>query len=416
MPEQTNIHNQEPDPQFTQRFIDAVGSVRAYNERHTGIGGAMKGLFAIITASVGEEAEEPQVTHQDEAEMEKQLVQLLQTDDLKGMGVTLFDTKAAGVEEADFSEEKPDRPSSLIMLITDGDKFEDVIWHLKPMDEQREQTEQGVATLLSSAVSLVQAFYPRKTPEDSEEEVSPNDARAVVDHQLNLFMELNPALVSQGFASSHAYKTLSEYTAHYASGTLEDYREAEALDLLAGEDRFGPSAWVKDENPEGLNRRWTKAFDLLKSMRDREEPSPYFTELFGKLRADFDTAKSWLDTARTYDDADTSHASAHIELEGQKETEREAIVPETDENRAREKRERRKPTEAQVKALGDELRYQIDNPPPKPPEGAHPARYIVPLREEMEKLASEWERSFALENAAYLSEKEADNGTSEQEK
>jgi len=416
MTEQTNIHNQEPDPQFTQRFIDAVGSVRAYNERHTGIGGAMKGLFAIITAGVGEEAEGPQVTHQEEADMEKQVVQMLQTDDLKEMGVTLFDTKAAGVEEADFSEEKPDRPSSLIMLITDGDKFEDTLYQLNPTDEQREQTEKGVATLLSSAVSLVQAFYPHKAPEDSEDGVSPDDARVVVDRQLDLFMELNPALVSQGFANSHAYKTLSEYTARYASGTLEEYREAEALGLLAGEDRFGPSAWVKDANPEFLHNKWTSTFDLLKSMRDREEPSPYFTELFAKLRADFDTAKSWLDTAQTYDDTDTSPSSAPVESEGLDEREREEIVPETDENRAREKRENRKPTEAQVKAVRDKWRYQIDNPPPKPPEGAHPARYIVPLREEMEKLATEWERSFTLENAAYLSEKEEGNGTSEQEK
>jgi hypothetical protein len=158
MSEPIQTHNQEPDPQFTQRFIDAVGSVRTYNERHTGIGGAMKGLFAIITAGLEEEAEQPQVTHQEEADMEKQLVQLLQTDDLHAMGITLFDTKSAGVEEADFSEGKADRPSSLIMLVTDGEKFEDTLWHLKPTDEQREQTEQGVSTLLSSAVSLSKHF------------------------------------------------------------------------------------------------------------------------------------------------------------------------------------------------------------------------------------------------------------------
>jgi hypothetical protein len=225
-------------------------------------------------------------------------------------------------------------------------------------------------------------------------------------------MELNPALVSQGFANSHAYKTLAEYSARYASGTLPEYREAEALGLLAGEDRFGPSAWVKDENAEGLRQRWTKAFDLLRSMRDREEPSPYFSELFAKLRADFDMAKTWVDTVQTYDDTDTNSSDTPIEPEGLDEI--REIVPETDENRAREKRERRRPTEAQVKAAMDKWRYQTDNPPPKPPEGAHSARYIVPLREEMEKLVTEWERSFAPENAAYLTEKETGNSVTEQ--
>ncbi len=389
MPEQTNIHNHEPDPQFTQRFIDAVGSVQTYNERHTGAVGAMKGLFEIVIANVVDEADQPKVSHAEEAEMEKQLVQLIQANDLRKMGITLFDTSSI-VKEADLSEGANKRPSSLIMLISDGDRFKDTLYKLRPTDEQRPQTEQNVATLLTSAVLFVQALYPERIPSDEAGEVSPEDAKAAVDRQLDLFMELNPALVSQGFANSGAYKTLSEYAARYISGTLAEYREAEAQGLLASEDTFGPSAWVKDENPEGLNRRWTEAFDLLKSMRDQEEPSSYFTELFGKLRADFDLAQHWLDTVPTYGD---EHDQAY------KKWEQEAA-----EFRA----------QLDKKDLGFEERIRLNTnlpQPPRPPQGAYPSDYVDGLKKQMEVLAQEWEKSFAPENAAYLTEKEEGNDT-----
>lgn len=394
-----SIGGQEQDPQFTQRFIDALDSVQEYNRRHTGMGGAMRGFIDLMLAHVEEESAEPKeptVSPADEAAMEKELVQLLQADELDAMGVTLFDTAAPGVKkfEVDGGEERPQKPSSLFMLITDKEKFEDTLWRLKPAPEQQEQASNGVASLLSSTARLIRTAYPRQKDGDGEQQIPNEVLETVVRQQLDMFIDLSPALVRQGFSKSEAFQNLTEYSARHASGILPEYREAEESGLLADEDRFGPAAWVRDMSAEGLTERWTKAFDLLERLRDKDEPTQFFTELFNKLRADFDTAKNWLDTVEQYDDTEYLEAIAEYQ---KARADLEARLKETLD---------REPTY-------DEL-YGEGTPQYPKSEGGngYPKSYVDGDKEALDKLSSRWTTSFPLENSYYLSEQEEDGNSS----
>ena len=346
MPERIQGHEQ--DPEFTQRFIDAVGSVNEYNEKHTGIGYAVNSMVSFFLASIKDEDDElkqPEVSDEDKAAMEKELVALLQTDELAAMGITLFDSNAPGIKEADFSEsgkgEDGKPPSSLIMLITDGDKFKDALYGLKPTPEQKDLVAAGVNSLLANTVELVQAAYAFKKPEDMSEGLAEDTVKKVVNQQLDMFMELSPALVEQGFGQVGAFGKLADYAARHSAGTLADYRGAEAHGWLH-ETGYGPAQWPMDIGAERLHERWLEVFDFLKGLRDREEPSPYFTELFNKLRADFDASCQWLEgDDHTVSASDTTGYSAS---------------------------------------------------------------YIQPLKTEMTALAEVWGTQFPLENSFYLSE------------
>jgi len=297
----------EQDPHFTQRFSDAVASVQEYNSKHTGISHIAQGLFSMFRT---EEEDQPAVSPTDQADMEKELVALLQADELEAMGVTLFDSKEPGIKKVEFTESETgdetegekdsEFPSMLVMLITDADKFTDTVYKLNPTPEQQKQVESGINTILSSAVGLIEAAYPYEKPDSMSDEAADEAVRKVTEDQINMFMELNTALVAQGLDGGGACKKMQEYTARYAAGTLADYREAEKMNLL--QEAFGPAQWPMDANPEFLNSKWSEAFSLLRSLRDREKPSPYFTELFMKLRTDFDKAVRWLESEDTRDE------------------------------------------------------------------------------------------------------------------
>ncbi|HZL07879.1 MAG TPA: hypothetical protein VFC50_01655 [Candidatus Dormibacteraeota bacterium] len=394
MDEKIQTHNQEPDPEFAQRFIDAVGSVAEYNDKHTGQRSMVTGLLGLFR--VEGEPEQPQLSAKDKADMERDLVAMLQADELAEMGVTLFDTNDRGIEEADFSEpdeaaegEEAKRPSFLLMLITDGDKFKETLGKLNPADEQREKVAGGVDLILSNTVSFIQSAYDFDKPEDMSEDGATEPDHRTVDDQLDLFMELSPALVAQGFGKGGAYKTLAEYAARHASGTLAEYREAEVKGLLDG-----PARWVGDSSPDDLRGKWTQGFDLLKRLRDREEPSPFFTELFSQLRADFDTARNWLDNVPIQDD---EFVRAYAEWQKQQ------AQPSS-------------PVDTEGLSFDEAIkeRFKHYTQPPRPPQGSRRKEYVDGLRAEMDKLAKVWEESFPLENSFYLSEVEAAHDPSEQ--
>lgn len=337
----------EQDERFTQRFIDAVGSVRSYNDRHTGMAGIASSFLVGLFEEAGG-SNTAKVSRIDEANMERELVSILQADDLEAMGVALVDPTAFAAADREHGKDphlREDaagavkRPVSLIMLISDPAKFTDTLQRLKPAPGQKEETQASVDALLVSTIGLIRASDESDKPAGMSEEEAAEAATRLLDTQIGIFMEISPSLVSQGFDNSQPYNKLSDYAARYSSGTLADYLGAESKGLV--DTGFGPAKWPMDIGAGQLNERWTLAFTYLKELRDRDEPSPYFTELFNQLRSDFDTARAWLET----DDDPVS------------------------------------------------------------PRHRYEAGYLDPLKAMTAELSKVWEEEFPLENAYYLAEK-----------
>ncbi|MEK7594095.1 MAG: hypothetical protein AAB436_00440 [Patescibacteria group bacterium] len=291
MTEQDNPHNQHPPQEFTQRFIDAVGSVQDYNNRNTGLGYAVSGMFSFLMPD--DETTQPRVSPKDKADMEKELVSLLQTDELAQMGVSLVDSNAPYGERIDFEDDdtRQKLPSTLVMLITDGETFRDSLLELNPTPEQKDKVAGGVNSILANTAGMVEAAIQVRGTVDPDHEASQGHLNGFIDDQLNMFMDLSPALVRRGFGEGGAFNVLADYSARHSAGTLDDYVGAKSKGLTSPM----PSQWVMDGTPEFVSSRWTEVFEYLKQLRDREESSTYFTELFNKLRADFDTSNKWLE-------------------------------------------------------------------------------------------------------------------------
>lgn len=314
MTEKTNPHNQEPPHEFTQRFIDAVSSVEAYNNKNTGLGFAVSGMVRFLIPE--HVADQPKVSPKDQADMEKELVSLLQTDELREMGITLFDSSESTGELVEFGEdggnaEATKYPSKLIMLITDGELFGDSLNKLNPNAEQKSQVSSGVNSILANTVGLVEIASNIRGEVDAGHEPPQTHLEGFIDDQLNMFMELAPRLVEKGLGGGEAFKLLAEYSARNSAGTLDDYLEAKGKGWLS-ERGFGPDKWAMDASPEYLNKRWNEVFNHLKDLRDRDEPSPYFSELFNKVRLDFDTSNNWLE-GNTDDENRKQYIGTYIE-------------------------------------------------------------------------------------------------------
>ncbi len=287
-----DLHFHDREPQFTQQFIDAVQSVNEYNGRHTGLTGTMMGMFDMLIRIEDEDMPE-HVSEQDQAAMAKELVTLLQDEELATMGIKLFDADAPAVRAYSRTEaaEGVSTPSSLTMLIGDAELFKATVSKLHSTDEQKPLADKGINTVLGTAARLVYEAYSNDFDGD---EALQQHARRIAEDQLSMFADLSPTLTSAGFGDLYSYSSLSEYLARQQAGTLEDYIGANRLNLLAGPDRFGPSRWQTDSTAEMLTSRWTTALSYLKSLRNRPEPSPFYTELFAKLRPEFDEARDWI--------------------------------------------------------------------------------------------------------------------------
>ncbi len=287
---------QFPDsvPEFTQQFIDAVQSVNEYNGRYTGLAGTMRGLFDMLI-QVEDEDMPDHTSEQDQAEMSKELVTLLQDEELATMGIKLFDADAPGVRAYVRPEarEGVTTSSSLTMLVGDAELFKATVSQLSPTEEQKPLTDKSVNTVLSTSAKLVYEAYSNDFDGD---ETLQQHARYIAEDQLSMFTDLSPTLALAGFSDLDSYNSLSEYLARQQSGTLGDYIGADRLNLLAGTENFGPSRWQTDSTAEMLMGRWTKALDYLKGLRDRPQPSPFYSELFAKLRPEFDEARDWIAT------------------------------------------------------------------------------------------------------------------------
>lgn len=286
----SEAHNfQDTGPEFTQQFIGAVQSVNEYKERHTGLSATVSGFIGMLIR-IEDDDMPPPVSARDKGEMARELVSILQTDELAEMGIKLFDSRAPGVEAYDGSEAPTpaDLPSSLIMIISDGEKFGETLSQLKPTEEQEVATKSCVDTLLYTAAHLIKTAHG----EHFEDEEASRRAKDVASHQLSIFEDLSPVLVAGGFGTLGSFDTLAEYSTRNQAGTLTDY--VGALDRGLLYDGFGPDKWHMDSTGEQLAKRWEQAIEYLKSLRDREEPSSYYSELFNKLRRDFDTALDWV--------------------------------------------------------------------------------------------------------------------------
>lgn len=292
---------------FTQQFIDATGSVTTYNHQYTGGESASRNIFDAITGNKEDETTKPKVTFQEEAAMAKEVVQFLQADELAAMGITLFDSnKPGGMEEVDAEslQEGSGRPSTLIMLITDADKFGQTVSRLDPTPEQKDKVRHSINGLLESSQEFIRSMY--KPTDQSEGEPRRPEYVELADQQLEMFESLNPGLTEKGFGDLPTCESLREYVVRKNQGTITDYIEAELLGYVSG---WGPAYWTRDTSPERFSAGWSKAFKYLQSLRDRQ--SPLFSELFTKLRADFDTSKEWL-TGDEFDEQRSGYNTDYV--------------------------------------------------------------------------------------------------------
>lgn len=304
---------QRPDNNhLAPQLIGALNSVDHFNSKHASMGSAMAGLlFAFIAQEDGSKADEG-VSRAEEAEMERELVHMLQADELTSMGIMLFDGEKPGVNEFHKPEDGTgySLPSSLIAFISDADQFTDTLKHLQPTNEELPQVKDKIGGLLQTTAQLVNAGYSYRSDPDDVDDHMKTAARHTADHQLELFTQIAPALVEAGVVDedTKAYDRLTEYAVRKQEGILEEYIKAVNQSLLViGDEGFGPADWTMDMSGELFVDKWTKAFDLLKELRGKGEQSSFYDELVTKLAKDFEQSKKGLD--RYYGDA------PHISLE-----------------------------------------------------------------------------------------------------
>lgn len=281
------------EPDFTQHFVSAVLSVHDYNTRHKKMDSELFRIVQATQLSAGLITPE-QVQHQDESvEMNRELLKMIQGDRLAELGIRIFDPSATEFKE--FVMEDPETPSyfpnELMMIAQDMPRWIKTVQSLEPTPDTAEITKLAVNTVLSTSVSIVQEAHGGEFVDSPELQ---EDVRALANEHLEMFHDLHAQLVEKGFDDTYAVNQLSEYLARQMSGTLSDYIKAELRGYWHNPGQYGPSEWQSDATPMMLENRWLRAISFLLELRDREAPSPMYTEIFQKLRNDFDTAMQWV--------------------------------------------------------------------------------------------------------------------------
>lgn len=284
MTESTYFQDRPED--FTAQFNSAIESIGRYNSEHTGaaaIGKAMGGLLGILMEPGPTDTAPTQLSPQEEAAMTRDLVKILQTDDIEAMGLKLFDGNPD--HDIDLQAENIDGlPGRIELILSDSDAFSETIGKLKPTTEEDVlQTGKNLDSILqTSAVMVFEGFG--KSAQDEEKD----KFELVAQRQLDLFAEVVPSLVKGGYAELPSVKKLIEYHARLQSGELRDFIRATKMGLNNTEKTFGPSMWQGDSTPGQLQDRWMRAIDFLRELQ--QTGSPYFVEIFNKVRDDYDKA------------------------------------------------------------------------------------------------------------------------------
>jgi hypothetical protein len=274
----------EPSANFSQHFLDVLDAVEAYNRRNTYPSLMVRGIARVFRP---QEEEYPEVSIIDREDMERDLIIATQADDLMAMGIELVDVKGDETEDG--------LPTRLVPCIGNTDKFKETLQKLNPTPEQNELVAEKIDWLLHPTVMAIEQAVLREDLTDAEA-------------QLTDFEELVPDLVAKGFDNVWT-EILSEYVARSSSGTLADYIGAKARNLLV-ETGFTIPHWQSTHdpiNPEQFEAHWSGAFDYLVALRDRDEPSTFFAELFNKLRAGFDVAEGYIDLQTTHNAQNQCH-------------------------------------------------------------------------------------------------------------
>lgn len=275
----------EPSTNFSQHFLDVLDPIAAYNRRNTYPSLMVRGIARVCRP---QDEEYPGVPIFDREAMEHDLITGTQTDDLIAMGIELVDVKDDATEEC--------LPTRLSPRISETDKFKETLQKLNPTPAQSELVAEKIEWLLCPTVIAI------------EQAVLTGDL-ADAEARLTDFEELIPSLVTKGFDNVWT-EVLSEYIVRSSSGTLADYIGAKSQKLLV-ETGFSVHRWQSYQNPitpRQLEEHWLGAFDYLATLRDRDEPSTFFTELFNRLRADFDVADEYIDLQVTHNAQDRWHA------------------------------------------------------------------------------------------------------------
>jgi len=270
-----------------------VWSVHNYNAGNSQSNNAFKQIIELSMFSAGLVTPEQIVERSESSMVDFDLISSVQSDELEAMGIRVFDEHAPDyrILKTYDAEGLINYPASLAMVIHDTGMFTDTVSNLQPNDDNLELTNIAVNTLLNVSAAIVREAYGSSLNGKTELQ---RDVQKLADIHIGMFVGIGGMLAAKGMDGGFGYTQLSEYIARNVGGTLPDYLGAEEHGYLNGPDQYGPASWQRDITPENLLMRWQRAQDYLLSIRDREEPSIFYSELFDKLRTDFDVSMGWI--------------------------------------------------------------------------------------------------------------------------
>ncbi len=270
--------SKQPD-EFTEQFNAAISSVERFNQGYEDLNSETGRMMGMLLGPIGPEDRQPAVSREEQAAMEKELVTVLQADDLEAMGIRLFDTA-----RNQFNPNSPSVPGKLIPVLDDGEKFSETIRRLNPKDEkQKNTTDYSVNKILETTARIIWEANMLTFADEHEERA----AQYTAERQIEMFRDVQPALADNGFSEVQAAKTLANYLARYDEGTLRPYLKAKSLSLI--ESTNGPAEWNIDNTGQSLADQWNRVFDFLTELKRTN--SPMYRELFAKVRRDYDTMR-----------------------------------------------------------------------------------------------------------------------------
>lgn len=268
--------SRQPD-EFTAHFNAAISSVERFNQGYEDVNTQMGKFNGFLGGPPEVQDHQPAVSRVEQAAMEKELVLLLQTDDLAAMGITLFDTA-----NKEFDPDSNATPGMLVPVLNDSEKFGDVLRRLKPLGElQQNATDYSINKILESSARIIWEANMLTFADEHEERA----AQYTAERQIEMFRDVQPVLDAQGFGAVRAVQVLSNYLTRADEGTLGPYLKAQSLSLINASN--SPAEWDTDSNGQGLMDRWNRVFDFLQELKSTD--SPMYRELFPKVRRDYDT-------------------------------------------------------------------------------------------------------------------------------
>jgi hypothetical protein len=276
-----------PDP--TQVFLDACSAVAQYNSDHVGPTGITFTTMMDLYRRSKPDYEAPPSTPQEIAEIHQKRVVESYEDTLASLGIKLDvqpPTKPYdGITGYPIDVDKDLIPPVIVLKVGEAELFGQTIERLNPKDEEREHIQNSINGILNNTLKGVKDIYRGLAGED---EASTVLERYEAEMQMDALIDLNPVLVAYNYGDEKFRQELAACMIRHQDNTLEEYVRAEDMGLLSAD---GASAWVLYMDANSLENAWFATVDLLRDLRSKERSkeggTQFYSELFAKVKGDF---------------------------------------------------------------------------------------------------------------------------------